>query len=100
MVTGRYDMVAIGEAPDEGVMARALLSITSKAASPPRPVGRSLSRSTARSSAACHRNFRTQAITPLAAHPTTPIPQPANSAQGARSYDRGGPFLNSRHRRR
>jgi uncharacterized protein with GYD domain len=30
MVTGRYDMVAIGEAPDEGVMARALLSITSK----------------------------------------------------------------------
>jgi uncharacterized protein with GYD domain len=30
MVTGRYDMVAVGEAPDEGVMARALLSITSK----------------------------------------------------------------------
>ena len=30
MVTGRYDMVAIGEAPDEGVMAKALLSITSK----------------------------------------------------------------------
>jgi uncharacterized protein with GYD domain len=30
MVTGRYDMIAIGEAPDEGVMARALLSMTSK----------------------------------------------------------------------
>jgi uncharacterized protein with GYD domain len=30
MVTGRYDLVAIGEAPDEGVMARVLLSITSK----------------------------------------------------------------------
>jgi uncharacterized protein with GYD domain len=30
MVTGRYHMIAIGEAPDEGVMARALLSITSK----------------------------------------------------------------------
>jgi uncharacterized protein with GYD domain len=30
MVTGRYDMVAIGEAPDEGVMARAFLSITPK----------------------------------------------------------------------
>jgi uncharacterized protein with GYD domain len=30
MVTGRYDMVAVCEAPDEGVMARALLSITSK----------------------------------------------------------------------
>ncbi len=30
MVTGRYDMVVIGEAADEGVMARALLSITSK----------------------------------------------------------------------
>lgn len=30
MVTGRYDMIAIGEASDEGVMARALLSITSK----------------------------------------------------------------------
>ena len=30
MVTGRYDMVAIAVAPDEGVMARALLSITSK----------------------------------------------------------------------
>ena len=30
MVTGRYDMVAICEAPDEGVLARALLSVTSK----------------------------------------------------------------------
>lgn len=30
MVTGRYDMIAIGEASDEGVMAKALLSITSK----------------------------------------------------------------------
>jgi len=30
MVTGRYDMVAICEAPDEGLLARALLSITSK----------------------------------------------------------------------
>jgi uncharacterized protein with GYD domain len=30
MVTGRYDMVAVCEAPDDGVMARALLSITSK----------------------------------------------------------------------
>lgn len=30
MVTGRYDMVAICEAPDEGSLARALLSITSK----------------------------------------------------------------------
>ncbi len=30
MVTGRYDMVAICEAPDEGLLARALLSLTSK----------------------------------------------------------------------
>jgi uncharacterized protein with GYD domain len=30
MVTGRYDMVAICEAPDEGLLARALLSMTSK----------------------------------------------------------------------
>lgn len=30
MVTGRYDMVAVCEAPDEGVLARALLSVTSK----------------------------------------------------------------------
>ena len=30
MVTGRYDMVAICEAPDEGLLARALLSVTSK----------------------------------------------------------------------
>ena len=30
MVTGHYDMVAICEAPDEGVLARALLSVTSK----------------------------------------------------------------------
>jgi uncharacterized protein with GYD domain len=30
MVTGRYDMIVIGEATDEGVMARALLSTTSK----------------------------------------------------------------------
>jgi uncharacterized protein with GYD domain len=30
MVTGRYDMVAICEAPDEGSLARALLSVTSK----------------------------------------------------------------------
>lgn len=30
MVTGRYDMIAICEAPDEGVLARALLSVTSK----------------------------------------------------------------------
>ena len=30
MVTGRYDMVAICEAPDEGTLARALLSVTSK----------------------------------------------------------------------
>ena len=30
MVTGRYDMVVICEAPDEGLLARALLSITSK----------------------------------------------------------------------
>ncbi len=30
MVTGRYDMIVVCEAPDEGVMARALLSITSK----------------------------------------------------------------------
>jgi uncharacterized protein with GYD domain len=29
MVTGRYDMVAICEGPDEGLLARALLSITS-----------------------------------------------------------------------
>lgn len=31
MVTGRYDMVVICEAPEEGVLARALLSVTSKA---------------------------------------------------------------------
>ena len=30
MVTGRYDLVAICEAPDEGSLARALLSVTSK----------------------------------------------------------------------
>jgi uncharacterized protein with GYD domain len=30
MVTGRYDMVLICEAPDEGSVARALLSVTSK----------------------------------------------------------------------
>jgi uncharacterized protein with GYD domain len=30
MVTGRYDMAAICEAPDEGSVARALLSVTSK----------------------------------------------------------------------
>ena len=30
MVTGRYDMIVICEAPDEGLLARALLSITSK----------------------------------------------------------------------
>ncbi len=30
MVTGRYDMVVICEAPDERLLARALLSITSK----------------------------------------------------------------------
>ena len=30
MVTGRYDMVAVCEAPDEGSLARALLSVTSK----------------------------------------------------------------------
>ena len=30
MVTGRYDMIAICEAPDEGSVARALLSVTSK----------------------------------------------------------------------
>ena len=30
MVIGRYDMIAICEAPDEGSLARALLSITSK----------------------------------------------------------------------
>jgi uncharacterized protein with GYD domain len=30
MVTGRYDMVAICEAPDEGIVARAVLSVTSK----------------------------------------------------------------------
>jgi uncharacterized protein with GYD domain len=30
MVTGRYDMIAICEAPDEGALARALLSVTSK----------------------------------------------------------------------
>jgi uncharacterized protein with GYD domain len=30
MVTGRYDMVVICEAPDEGLLARALLSITSQ----------------------------------------------------------------------
>jgi len=30
MVTGQYDMVVICEAPDEGLLARALLSITSK----------------------------------------------------------------------
>jgi uncharacterized protein with GYD domain len=30
MVTGRYDMIAICEAPDEGLLARALLAITSK----------------------------------------------------------------------
>jgi uncharacterized protein with GYD domain len=30
MVTGRYDMIVIGEAPDEGTVARALLSVTSK----------------------------------------------------------------------
>ena len=30
MVTGRYDMIAICEALDEGVLARALLSVTSK----------------------------------------------------------------------
>jgi uncharacterized protein with GYD domain len=32
MVTGRYDMVIICEAPDEGSLARALLSVTSKGA--------------------------------------------------------------------
>jgi uncharacterized protein with GYD domain len=32
MVTGRYDMVAVCEAPDEGAVARALLSVTSKGA--------------------------------------------------------------------
>jgi len=30
MVTGRYDMVAICEAPDEGAVARGLLAVTSK----------------------------------------------------------------------
>jgi uncharacterized protein with GYD domain len=30
MVTGRYDMIAICEAPEEGTLARALLSVTSK----------------------------------------------------------------------
>jgi uncharacterized protein with GYD domain len=30
MVTGRYDMIAICEASDEGTVARALLSVTSK----------------------------------------------------------------------
>ena len=30
MVTGRYDMIAICDAPDEGAVARALLSVTSK----------------------------------------------------------------------
>ncbi len=30
MVTGRYDMIAVCEAPDEGALARALLSVTSK----------------------------------------------------------------------
>jgi uncharacterized protein with GYD domain len=30
MVTGRYDMIVICEAPDEGPLARALLTITSK----------------------------------------------------------------------
>jgi uncharacterized protein with GYD domain len=30
MVTGRYDMIAICDAPDEGALARALLSVTSK----------------------------------------------------------------------
>jgi uncharacterized protein with GYD domain len=30
MVTGRYDMIAICEAPDEGSVARALLSVTPK----------------------------------------------------------------------
>ena len=30
MVTGRYDMLAICDAPDEGAVARALLSVTSK----------------------------------------------------------------------
>jgi uncharacterized protein with GYD domain len=30
MVTGRYDMIAICEAPEEGALARALLSVTSK----------------------------------------------------------------------
>lgn len=32
MVTGRYDMIAICEAPNEGSLARALLSVTSKGA--------------------------------------------------------------------
>jgi uncharacterized protein with GYD domain len=31
MVTGRYDMIAICDAPDEGAVARALLSVTSRA---------------------------------------------------------------------
>jgi uncharacterized protein with GYD domain len=30
MVTGRYDMVAICEPPNEGILARALLSVTWK----------------------------------------------------------------------
>jgi uncharacterized protein with GYD domain len=30
MVTGRYDMVAICEAPDEGLVARAILSVTAE----------------------------------------------------------------------
>ena len=30
MVTSRYDMIAICEAPEEGSLARALLSVTSK----------------------------------------------------------------------
>ena len=32
MVTGRYDMIAVCEAADEGALARALLSVTSKGA--------------------------------------------------------------------
>jgi uncharacterized protein with GYD domain len=30
MVTGDYDMIAICDAPDEGTLAKALLSVTSK----------------------------------------------------------------------
>jgi uncharacterized protein with GYD domain len=63
MVTGQYDMVAICEAPDEGLLARALLSITSKGTL---PAARSPSRNTTRSSAACLEEFAKRQV----AHPS------------------------------